>query len=119
MTHMHITAWALGIILFLVTYAMYRSGNGKARIWHMLSRLLYVLIVATGLILYTGFDLKGAYAMWYGIKMLLGILVIGSMEMVLVRTKKQKSTAGTWILFVITLAIVLYLGFKLPVLPFS
>jgi hypothetical protein len=116
---MHITSWVLGIILFFVVYTMYRNGNSKAKMVHMITRLVYILIVISGLVVYMGFDLQGAYAMWYGMKMLLGLIVVGAMEMVLVRTKKKKNTTVPWGLFIIALILVLYLGFKLPELPFS
>lgn len=82
-THLHITAWVIGIILFFVTYSMYKSGNPKAKMLHMITRLFYLLIILTGGMLITDF---GAYA----VKMIVGIIVIAAMEMVLVRTKKGK-----------------------------
>ena len=38
-THLHITAWVIGIILFFVTYSMLKSGNPKAKMVHMITRL--------------------------------------------------------------------------------
>ena len=46
--------------------------------------------------------------------MIVGILVIAFMEMVLVRTKKGKSTGMVWTLFVLAFLYVLYLGLSLP-----
>lgn len=117
MTHAHITAWALGIILFFVAFAMYRNGNSKAKMVHMTVRLLYIIIIITGFLLYQGI-MKTATSdmhMWYGIKMLVGIWVIGAMEMVLIRTNKGKSTNAGWIQFVIAVLVVLYLGLRLPI----
>ncbi|GAA1378369.1 YisL family protein [Peribacillus frigoritolerans] len=106
-THMHITAWVIGIILFFVTYSMLKGANPKAKMLHMITRLFYLLIFLTGGMLITDF---GAYA----VKMIVGIIVIAAMEMVLVRTKKRKSTGAMWILFIVALVFVLYLGFSLP-----
>ncbi|MFJ7365043.1 YisL family protein [Peribacillus frigoritolerans] len=107
MTHMHITAWVIGIILFFVTYSMLKGENPKAKMLHMITRLFYLLIFLTGGMLITDF---GAYA----VKLIVGIIVIAAMEMVLVRTKKGKSTGAMWILFIVALVFVLYLGLSLP-----
>ncbi len=69
-THMHITAWVIGIILFFVTYSMLKGANPKAKMLHMITRLFYLLIFLTGGMLITDF---GAYA----VKMIVGIIVIG------------------------------------------
>ncbi|MED3689117.1 YisL family protein [Peribacillus butanolivorans] len=107
MTHIHITAWVIGIILFLVTYSMLKSENPKAKMLHMITRLFYLLIFLTGGMLITDFGV-------YAVKMIVGIIVIAAMEMVLVRTKKGKGTSAMWILFIVAFIFVLYLGFSLP-----
>lgn len=111
MIHMHITAWALGIILFFVAYSMYTSGK-QAKGIHMVVRLLYILIIASGLLVYKGVNWM---PMLYGIKMLVGVWVIASMEMVLVKASKRKATGAFWTQFVIAFLIVLYLGLRLPI----
>jgi hypothetical protein len=114
MVHAHITAWLAGIILFFVAASMYKKGNGKAKIIHMVLRLFYVLIVLSGVMIYMSLTLTSEMHMWYGMKALAGLLVIGFMEMVLARTKKGKSTNVSWVLFAVVFGAVLYLGFKLP-----
>ncbi|MFD0769594.1 YisL family protein [Bacillus sp. CGMCC 1.60114] len=110
MIHMHITSWTLGIILFFVAYSMYKNGK-QAKAMHMVVRLLYILIIATGLLIYKDVHWM---PMMYGIKMLGGIWVIAAMEMVLVKASKGKSTGAFWAQFVIVLLVVLYLGLRLP-----
>ncbi|WP_078408632.1 YisL family protein [Priestia abyssalis] len=116
MTHAHITAWAVGIILFFVANAMYKNKNSKAKMVHMITRLMYIIIIITGFLLYQSImkTATGDIHMWYGIKMLIGLWVIGAMEMVLIRTKKEKDAKGAWIQFVIAVLVVLYLGLRLP-----
>ncbi|HWO95323.1 MAG TPA: YisL family protein [Bacillus sp. (in: firmicutes)] len=116
MTHAHITAWAVGIILFFVAYTMYKNKNSKAKMIHMITRLMYIIIIITGFLLYQSImkTATGDTHMWYGIKMLIGLWVIGAIEMVLIRTKKDKDAKGAWIQFVIALLVVLYLGLRLP-----
>lgn len=111
-THLHITMWVVGIVLFLVAAFMHRDSKGR-KIVHMITRLIYVLIIITGLTLFI--EHSSYDAMLYGLKFLFGLLTIGMMEMVLVRGKKQKPVTLFWVLFAVFLLVTLFLGFKLPV----
>ena len=82
-THLHITTWVIGIILFFVAYSLLKKGSSKAKMTHMITRLFYILIFLTGGMLISNFK-------HYVQKMIVGILVIAFMEIVLVRTKKEK-----------------------------
>ena len=107
-THLHITTWVVGLILFFV--AAFAS---KSKGIHMALRLFYILIIITGgALFYKSIDLN-LDAMEYGIKFLLGLIVISMMEMVLVRKAKNKSTTLFWIIFLVALLAVLYMGFRL------
>ncbi|MFS0655982.1 YisL family protein [Bacillus sp. 179-C3.3 HS] len=115
-THLHITVWVLGIILFFVAFALAGNRDKGAKIVHMIVRLFYVLIIATGVELYvrTGMKIPGYQGEYFG-KMLLGILVIGFMEMVLVRKKKGKSITGVLIGFIVVAIVTILLGLRLPI----
>lgn len=104
--------WVVGIVLFLVAAFMHRDSKGR-KIVHMITRLIYVLIIITGLTLFI--EHSSYDAMLYGLKFLFGLLTIGMMEMVLVRGKKQKPVTLFWALFAVFLLVTLFLGFKLPV----
>ncbi|ALS78052.1 MULTISPECIES: YisL family protein [Planococcus] len=111
-THLHITTWVVAVILFLIAAFMQRDSKGR-KILHMVLRLFYVLIIITGLTLFIA---HSSYdAMLYGIKFLLGVLTIGMMEMVLVRSKKQKPVTMFWALFVLFLLATMFIGFMLPI----
>ncbi|KIL45650.1 YisL family protein [Jeotgalibacillus soli] len=113
-THLHITSWVIALILFFVALALHNSGQAKGnKIVHMVLRLFYVVVIFTGGYLF--FEYSDINAALYGVKFLLGVLVIAFMEMILVRLKKGKSTKVMWILFVISLLCTLYLGFRLPI----
>lgn len=108
-THLHITSWVVGIVIFLIAAVSGKQSKGL----HMVLRLFYILIIITGGALFMA-AMDFGQGMLYGFKFLGGILVIGMMEMVLVRQKKNKPTGMFWILFAVFLFITLYLGFKLP-----
>ena len=111
-TDLHITMWVIGLILFFVAASMTKGSKGQ-KITHMVLRLFYVFIIISGLALFMegmNFDM----GMLYGFKFLGGILIIGMMEMILTRMKKQKPTTMFWILFFVFLFITMFLGFKLP-----
>lgn len=69
MVHMHITAWALGLILFFVAYSLYSAGR-KGKGVHMGLRLMYIFIIVTGFMLYMSIvkTATGSMHMWYGLK---------------------------------------------------
>jgi len=111
-THLHITTWVIGIILFFVAVTMTNGSKGQ-KITHMVLRLFYVFIILTGVALFmAGMDFD--MGMLYGFKLIGGVLIIGMMEMILVRMKKQKATTMFWILLFVFLFITMFLGFKLP-----
>lgn len=112
MTHMHLTAILVAIILFFVSISMQKGSKGQ-KVTHMILRVFYILVIITGGILFSS-AMAGPMAMVYGLKLLGGILVISMMEMVLVRAEKEKSTGVLWALFVIFLAFTIYMGFHLP-----
>ncbi|WP_338472116.1 YisL family protein [Niallia sp. XMNu-256] len=109
MTHAHITTWVIALILFFVAISLHKKDNKRPyKIVTMILRLFYVLIIVTGVMLLPG--ITGSY----GVKALLGVLVIGFLEMVLGLTKKGKSAGFAWILLIIGLIAVIYLGLSLP-----
>lgn len=109
MVHAHITAWLLAIILFFVAVSLQKGGNEKgAKIVHMILRVFYILIILSGGMILT---------MWgmHLLKAAVGIWVIGAMEMVLIKMKKQEKATGAWTQLIIALVLVFYLGLSLPV----
>ncbi|WP_339228804.1 YisL family protein [Oceanobacillus sp. FSL K6-2867] len=119
MTHMHITGWVLGLILFIVAIVMQKQGKAKpAKIVHMILRLVYLFILYTGIVLVLDY-FSGGYQMPYpaeaATKGAAGIWLIAAMEMILVKLGKGKPAKSVWIQFWIALLIVLVLGFfRLP-----
>ncbi|MCF6136783.1 YisL family protein [Pseudalkalibacillus berkeleyi] len=112
MIHAHVSSWAIALILFFVTYFLLKAGKAKGhKITSMILRLFYVLIILTGGMVFINIVTAGAFQFMYLVKVLVGIWVIGGMEMVLAKTKKGESAKGMWIMFIISLVLVLYLGY--------
>ena len=110
-THLHITTWVIGIILFFVA-VMLKNGSKGQKITQMVLRVFYILILLTGIALFIE-GMAFEMGMLYGFKLLSGLFLIGFMEMILARMKKQKPANMFWILFFVLLFITLFLGFKL------
>ncbi|RSK46921.1 YisL family protein [Bacillus canaveralius] len=112
-THFHITVWFLALVLFFVALGLHKSGNQKgSKIVHMILRVLYLLIIATGAeFLFRIENVTLAYIL----KTAVGLWVIAMLEMILIRTKKQKKTSILWGQFIVALVLVLYLGLSLPI----
>ncbi|GAA0438070.1 YisL family protein [Lentibacillus halophilus] len=110
-THLHVTAWVLAFILFIVVLALNKADKSKgAKIVQMILRLDYLLI------LYSGGSLLGAYLnspqMGEAIfKALAGIWVIFAMEMISLKSGRNETTKSWWIQLIIAVILTLLLGF--------
>ncbi|AOV08471.1 hypothetical protein BI350_13625 [Sporosarcina ureilytica] len=111
-THLHLFSWIVGVVLFVITAAMAKGSKGR-KITHMIARLFYVLILLSGFLLFMRYSSLDSAL--YGVKFLVGLIVIALMEMIIVRANKGRNVSTLWIIFAIVLFITLYLGFKLPV----
>jgi len=110
-THLHITSWVLAIILLLVVIMLHKQGKGKvAKIMQMILRLDYLLILYSGGSL-LGMLFSGPNVTLAIIKALAGLWTIAAIEMVAIKTVKDKPAAGMWIQLVIALVLTLVLGF--------
>jgi hypothetical protein len=111
--HAHITAWLLALILFFVAINLNKSGKAKGvKIIQMILRVLYLLIIATGVgLLFSVYKID----VWYILKAVVGLWIIGLFEMILSRIINKRRTSTFWIQFAVAWLLVLYLGFvKLP-----
>ncbi|WP_243385774.1 YisL family protein [Bacillus kexueae] len=110
MTHMHITSWVILLILFFIAYAKNSKGI------HMAVRFFYLVVIATGAELifrFNVFQMEKFVGEYIG-KIVLAIVLIGLMEMMLIRKRKGTLSKGIVIGFWIVLVLVILLGFRLP-----
>ncbi|RPF52071.1 YisL family protein [Aquisalibacillus elongatus] len=113
-THLHITTWVVGIILFFVVLSLLKKSKEKpAKITHMVLRLFYIFIILTGALLWFSnySHVGGSLFAESVVKSLAGVWLVAAMEMILVKVKKGKSTFLGWLQFILALILVLSLGF--------
>ncbi|TDL75504.1 DUF1516 family protein [Rhodococcus qingshengii] len=110
MTHAHLTSLVLSLIFLIIITVLQNKGK-NIKIWHMVLRATYILVIVTGCILFFA-----AYSipLSYYLKAILGIFMIGLFEMVIVRKQKGKKTDLIWVAFSIVFVILFVLGFTLP-----
>lgn len=115
-THLHITAWALAFILFIVAIILHKQGKQKgAKIVQMILRLDYLLILYSGGSLLANYFGDSPMMVEAIIKGIAGVWVIAAMEMTLGKIKDNDSAKAGWIQLVIAFLITIALGFfRLP-----
>ncbi len=107
--HPHAYFWMLLVALFFVAFFLYRANVAKgAKITHMVLRLLYVIMIVTGV----GMLFSIGFPLTYVIKGILAIALIYFMEMILVRTKKGTLQPYFWFFCLGALALVLLMGYR-------
>lgn len=120
MIHLHLTALVLAIILFIITYNSIDRPDGESKYskaLHMVLRLIYLIILFTGLMLFL--DFSSGDQMMYGLKFLAGLITIGLMEMALIKQRKKGTGRNLVIALVIFLIVTIALGIYLPAGPLS
>lgn len=117
MAHMHITSWALAIILIILVAMFYKQGKMKpGKILHMILRLDYLFILFTGgMLLSEYFSGTAGHTGELVIKVIAGLLTIYSMEMIGIKLSRKESVKTWVIILVIAALIAIGLGFgRLP-----
>ena len=117
MIHLHITSWVIAIILALFVGHGYKNG-WNVKVAHMILRLLYFVILGTGLYLFIHISNKenmpSNMMMLYNVKMTLGILMLGVFEYFTVSSKKHRKMVVPATIFTVFILALLYIGFRLP-----
>lgn len=114
MIHLHLTSLVLAIILFIITYNSIDRPDGESKYskaLHMVLRLIYLIILFTGLMLFL--DFSSGDQMMYGLKFLAGLITIGLMEMALIKQRKKGTGRNLVIALVIFLIVTIALGIYL------
>lgn len=111
--HPHQFFWLILVLLFFVTFFLYKGKKYKgAKITSMLLRLFYLIMIGTGIAMLA---MRG-FPFVYIVKGILAIALISFMEMILMKTKNDtangKTMAYYWVLNIVTLVLVVLIGFK-------
>ncbi|ALC81884.1 MULTISPECIES: DUF1516 family protein [Bacillus] len=111
MTHIHLTALGLTLILFFIVYALFAAKKHKiAVVLHQIHRITYLFVIMTGFILLPMLP----FSLGRISKVVLGLLTIGVMEIVLVHKSKDHIKVRDWLFFVIFLIVTIVAGLLLP-----
>ena len=93
-SHLHSSAWAITILLFLIAFFLLKGGKAKGgKIVHMILRLFYVIMIVSGVYLLSAL---WGFATIYIVKGLLAIVLIGLMEMLLGKAKRGQLAKLIW-----------------------
>ncbi|SDI53737.1 DUF1516 family protein [Natribacillus halophilus] len=104
----HQGSWAFLPILFLIAFFLYRAGkNTGGRILRIILGIFYLIMIVSGV----GLLFELGFPAMFVVKGILALLLIGFMEMALGKTKRGESAAVSFTLVVVTLVIVVLLGF--------
>ena len=118
MIHLHLTAIVLAVVFFFITYFSIKNPGDPdakyAKVPHMISRLLYVIVLVSGLVVFI--QAMGINGMLYGLKFLAGLFTIGLMEMAVIR-KRKGTGQPLFIIFLVLAVITIGLGIYLPMGP--
>lgn len=109
----HAGSWAIMVLLFIVAFILLKRGHTKGqKITQMILRLFYIIMVVTGV----GMLISYKFPLIYIVKGILAIWLIAVMELILARsgqeTAQGASTGSYWVQLVISLIIVVLIGFN-------
>ncbi|WP_163655791.1 DUF1516 family protein [Listeria sp. PSOL-1] len=109
--YFHLFSW-LGILILTITaWGIYAKSIKGFKVLQMIDRVFYLFIIFSGIMMLgNSFATNWVLAI---LKILLGIIVIGIVEMLLSFRQQQKPTMPFLILFFILLLLTILLGFYL------
>lgn len=111
MTHIHLTALALALVLFFVVFGLFAAKKAKiANVLHQITRVVYLIVIMTGFLLLPMMP----FTLGRISKVVLGLITIGLMEIVLVHQSKGEIKARDWVLFIVFLIATIFAGLLLP-----
>ncbi|EIT84548.1 hypothetical protein A374_14500 [Fictibacillus macauensis ZFHKF-1] len=114
MLTLHTISWTIGLVLFFVAYMLYKLTTKKklAMIFHMVLRVLFVLILISGSVLtYQWLNAGVVNPGPFVIKGIMGLALIGLMEVMLQGIKNKEVRKVRWLLFIAALGIVFFYGY--------
>ncbi|MFS0780210.1 YisL family protein [Bacillus sp. 1P06AnD] len=99
----HASSWVILLIAFFLTYIL-----ESKKVMGIILRIFYIVMLGTGI----GMIAKMGFPANFVVKGILAIILIGLMEMLLARQKRNKKAMPLWILFIIVVVIVILMGYQ-------
>jgi len=104
----HQGSWALLIIAFLITFTLYRTRKiTGGTVVKMILRLFYLVMIISG----AGLLALNGFPVYYLIKTIIALVVIGFMEMALEQAKQGKKKWTGFIAALVLVLLVVIIGY--------
>lgn len=105
----HIDTWGITLLVFFISFFLLTRDKMKAqKVTHMILRLLFVVMFVTGF----GLVITYKFAIITIIKMLFALWLITTMELILIKAKKEQPTLPIWVQFVISAIATVVIGYQ-------
>lgn len=98
----HKGSWAILVLAFLLTCIFQRQ-----KITPIILRIFYLIMLISGI----GMLVQLKFPLLYSIKGILAVLMIGVMEMICGRLRRNQPTGMFWVIFIILLGLIVSMGF--------
>ncbi|UEX89584.1 YisL family protein [Staphylococcus ratti] len=116
--NLHVISWIILLILFFATYENFSSKQGPTPLFkplHMATRLFMIFVLITGVwLIANAFTSAGSNHMLLTFKMVLGIAIVGLMEVSIARKKRKAPSRGVFIATWAVTVLTIILGIILP-----
>lgn len=109
--YVHLISWEAIVVLTVTALAIYSKSTKGFTILQMINRIFYILIILSGVMM-VQYSVEQSWILAI-FKILMGIIVIGVVEMLLSYRKQQKPTGMFLMIFIIVVVITVSLGFYL------
>ncbi|MBC1964323.1 YisL family protein [Listeria welshimeri] len=109
--YVHLISWVAIVVLTVTALAIYSKSTKGFTILQMVNRIFYILVILSGVMM-VQYSVEQSWILAV-FKILMGIIVIGVVEMLLSYRKQQKPTGMFLMIFIIFIVITVSLGFYL------
>ncbi|MBC1343530.1 YisL family protein [Listeria welshimeri] len=109
--YVHLISWVAIVVLTVTALAIYSKSTKGFTILQMINRIFYILVILSGVMM-VQYSVEQSWILAI-FKILMGIIVIGVVEMLLSYRKQQKPTGMFLMIFIIVVVITASLGFYL------
>ncbi|MBC1947773.1 YisL family protein [Listeria welshimeri] len=109
--YVHLISWVAIVVLTVTALAIYSKSTKGFTILQMINRIFYILVILSGVMM-VQYSVEQSWILAV-FKILMGIIVIGVVEMLLSYRKQQKPTGMFLMIFIIVIVITVSLGFYL------